>query len=100
MPEDEIKVVRIPIGGRIGRGTRRLGFRLHHIVALGQIEERHAIIGTRGTLRLNDRVLVIEFVELKGGFRKPVGPTKEACTPPLAPVPLPAGVLLTLSLIS
>ena len=69
----QIKVVRIPIGGRIGRGTRRLGFRLHHIVALGQIEERHTIIGTRGTLRLNDRVLVIEFVELKGGFRKTGG---------------------------
>ena len=45
MPEDRLKWSVSQLEGGLAGGTRRLGFRLHHIVALGQIEERHAIIG-------------------------------------------------------
>ena len=66
----QIEMIRIPIRGRIGRCASRLCLYLNNIIALGQIKERHAIIRTRGTLRLNDCVLILPLVEFKSRFLK------------------------------
>ena len=64
----QLEVVSFPIRSCCARGARRFCICFHHIVALGQIEERDAVVRTGAALRAERRVEIRARIELERGF--------------------------------